>query len=99
MGVPVVTLLGQVHAGRVGASLMSALGLEELVAGSHDEYLVVARRLAENGAELSSLRESLRNRMSNSPLCDGQAFAGKVELAYRRVWHDWCATQTARQES
>jgi predicted O-linked N-acetylglucosamine transferase (SPINDLY family) len=99
MGVPVVTLAGQAHAGRVGASLLSALGLEEMVTASHDEYLAMARQLAENPAGLTELRDSLRSRMIHSQLCDGQAFAHKLEQAYRGVWCKWCASQAARQDS
>ena len=97
MGVPVVTLVGKTHAGRVGASLLSVLGLEQLVAASQHQYLVTAKQLAENRSGLSNLRGSLRSRMTNSPLCDGRAFAHKMEQAYRRVWQDWCDSQSNLQ--
>ena len=42
MGVPVITLAGSTHASRVGASLLSNIGLPELVAQSYDEYLAIA---------------------------------------------------------
>jgi hypothetical protein len=42
-------------------------------------------------ARLSELRHSLRPRMTASPLCDGPAFARKIEDAYRTIWQRWCA--------
>ena len=46
MGVPVVTLRGDRHAGRVGASLLTQLGLTDLIAGSIEEYVEIAVALA-----------------------------------------------------
>ena len=46
MGVPVVTLAGDRHASRVGVSILTSLGLTELVAHSPDEYVAIAVRLA-----------------------------------------------------
>src|SRR5678815_3324539 len=48
MGVPVVTVAGDRHASRVGASLLSAAGLGELVGGSVDEYITIAAGLAKD---------------------------------------------------
>ena len=46
MGVPVVTLAGTLHAGRVGVSLLSLLGLDELIADDTDDFLRVIGMLA-----------------------------------------------------
>jgi protein O-GlcNAc transferase len=90
MGVPVVTLRGDRHAGRVGASLLTQLGLTDLIAGSVEEYVEIAVALAGDPARLADLRRSLRPRMAASPLCDAPAFARKIEAAYRAMWKDWC---------
>ena len=90
MGVPVVTLRGDRHAGRVGASLLTQLGLTDLIAGSIEEYVEIAVALAGDPARLADLRRSLRPRMEASELCDAAAFARKIEAAYRTVWKDWC---------
>ena len=90
MGVPVVTLVGDRHAGRVGASLLRSVGLDELVARDPEDYVDIAARLAGDPARLTALRSELRARMAASPLCDGPSFARKVEAAYRRLWCDWC---------
>jgi len=95
MGVPVITLAGTLHAGRVGVSLLSQLGLQELVAESPQDYLRLARQLAEDLDRLETLRGGLRARMARSSLCDASAFARKVEAAYRVMWQKWCSRQQA----
>jgi protein O-GlcNAc transferase len=93
MGVPVVTLRGDRHAGRVGASLLTQIGLSDLIASSVGDYVEIAAALAEDPARLNELRRSLRPRMAASPLCDGQAFARKIEAAFRIMWTTWCKSQ------
>lgn len=92
MGVPVVTLTGERHAGRVGASILSRVGLGDLVAASPDDYLRIAVMLARDKERLQSIRASLRKTMCASPLCDGTAFAIKIEGAFRSMWQDWCTS-------
>ena len=91
MGVPVITHEGHIHAGRVGASLLNAVGLNDLVGCDPDDYLAKAAALAENPARFTELRQSLRDTMSDSLLCDGATFARKIEVAYRDVWKTWCS--------
>ncbi len=93
MGVPVVTLAGTTHAGRVGLSQMSNLGLTELVAHTEEEYISIAQRLAADCERAAALRAELRSRMAASPLTDGQRFTKSLEQAYRTMWKDWwCRT-------
>jgi len=92
MGVPVITLRGDRHAGRVGASLLTQLGLTELIADSVEEYVEIAAALAVDQARLRALRRSLRPRLATSPLGDAAAFARKIESAYRAMWQRWCAS-------
>jgi predicted O-linked N-acetylglucosamine transferase (SPINDLY family) len=87
MGVPVVTLRGNRHAGRMVASLLTCVGLQELVAETPADYVRTAAGLAADVPRLAALRAGLRERMAGSPLCDGAAFAAEIEAAYRRMWH------------
>jgi predicted O-linked N-acetylglucosamine transferase (SPINDLY family) len=91
MGVPVITLRGDRHASRVGASLLTQTRLTDLIADSVEAYVETAVALAGDPARLSELRQSLRPRMAASPLCDAPAFADKIEHAYRTIWQRWCA--------
>ena len=93
MGVPVVTLAGDRHSSRVGASLLGAVGLDGLVARDWPGYLATAIRLAADGEERSRLRASLRGRMERSPLMDARRFAQAVERAYRALWSQRCAAR------
>jgi predicted O-linked N-acetylglucosamine transferase (SPINDLY family) len=94
MGVPVLTLRGDRHAGRVGASLLSQIGLMDLIAGSAKEYVEIALALANDPSRMADLRRSLRPRMAASPLCDAPAFARKIEAAYHTMWRHWCEAPT-----
>jgi predicted O-linked N-acetylglucosamine transferase (SPINDLY family) len=93
MGVPVITLAGQAHAGRVGLSILGNLGLDELIARSPDDYVSCAASLATNQERICDLRNTLRERLLTSAICDADSFARKVEQAFRQIWHDWCSTQ------
>jgi protein O-GlcNAc transferase len=91
MGVPVVTLLGKTAAGRAGASILSTIGLPELIAHGEDEFVELAVKLADDGPRLAEFRSTLRARTEQSPLMDGPGFARKMETAYREMWTGWCA--------
>jgi predicted O-linked N-acetylglucosamine transferase (SPINDLY family) len=98
MGVPVVTLKGDRHSGRVGASLLTSVGLRELIADDVAEYIDIAARLANDRAQILDLNRSLRGQMAASPLCDAHGFARKIEAAYRSMWRRWCedSSKTSR---
>ena len=89
MGVPVVTLAGQLIAGRQTASMLANLGLTELAAGSAEEYVEMAIALARDAARLAGLRAALRPRFQASPLCDYEGFTRSLERAYRAMWREW----------
>jgi predicted O-linked N-acetylglucosamine transferase (SPINDLY family) len=91
MGVPVVSLAGQTAVGRGGLSILSNLGLTELVAHDEQQYVRIAAELAHDLPRLAGLRAALRQRMQDSPLTDAPRFARNVEAAYRRMWRRWCA--------
>ncbi len=96
MGVPVITLVGQCHASRVGLSLLGRLGLEFFVTSSPAEYVAKATVLAGKAEALSRIRASMRNRMAVSTLCDAKKFVGHVEVAYRKMWRRWCSSQSSK---
>lgn len=94
MGVPVVTLAGENFTGRMGVSILSNLGLPDLVANDEADYVACATGLANDPARLQELRQTLRQRMAGSPLMDFKAFARDMEAAYRGMWRVWCAEQS-----
>jgi predicted O-linked N-acetylglucosamine transferase (SPINDLY family) len=99
MGVPVVTLAGPSHVSRVSASLLSNVGVPELVSHSPEEYIENAVHLAGNRDRLHFYRANLRALMQASPLMDFEGFARKIEAAYRDIWEKWCIKQSGEDTS
>jgi len=93
MGVPVVVLAGDRHAGRVGVSLLEQVGFEDWIAADEESYIARAVSAAQDIDALAQVRSGLRKRMAASPLCDGGRLAREVEQAYRRMWQNWCSAQ------
>ncbi|MBD3344378.1 MAG: tetratricopeptide repeat protein [Chitinivibrionales bacterium] len=99
MGVPVVTLLGNRHAGRMVASVVTRAGFPQLVARSREDYLQKARELSQDIPALSSLRSKARETMSKSTLCNGPQFTQAVENEYRVMWRKWCSDREESPEA
>jgi len=89
MGVPPVTLCGDRPSARISASIVTRLGLPELVAATPQEYVAIARRLASDIPGLARLRAELRERFRNT-LGQRAAQTRLVEAAYREMWRTWC---------
>lgn len=81
-GVPVVTLYGKHFNSRVSASLLSAVGLEELVTYSIDEYVNKAVSLAEDKQALLSVKQRLEKNRFIKPLFDTERFTKHFESAF-----------------
>jgi len=91
MGVPTLTLAGETAVGRAGVCHAMNLGLPELIANSAEDYLRIARGLANDLERLRGLRATLRARLQQSPLMDGPRFARHFEAIYRDIWRRFCA--------
>ena len=89
MGVPVITYTGDRHAARVGASLLSAIGLTEGLTLNKEGYEKTATALASDFSALNALRQSLRSRMAASVLCNSEHFAKKFVAALHQLWADY----------
>jgi predicted O-linked N-acetylglucosamine transferase (SPINDLY family) len=94
MGVPVVTLCGETHRSRMGASVLANLGLHELIAKTPDEYVRIASALAADTARLQQLRSTMRERLTNSVLLNDERFATSIEDAYERMLKDFTPSDT-----
>jgi predicted O-linked N-acetylglucosamine transferase (SPINDLY family) len=86
VGVPVLTCIGQTFAGRVAASLLTAVGLPELIATSLEDYEAHARNLARDGAELARLKTKLVRNRATSALFDTARITRDLEAVYREMW-------------
>lgn len=86
MGCPVLTLAGETFASRVGASLLAASGLEQLICESRQDYVNRALELARNPGVLAQLRQQLISRRLSNPLFDTVATTRHIEAAYEEMW-------------
>ena len=89
MGVPVITLLGDRHSGRVGASILTNIGLTDFIAQDIDDYVALAIKMSNRPEYLKEIRQGLRKQMLSSPLCNGQSFAIDIESAYKSIWNKY----------
>jgi predicted O-linked N-acetylglucosamine transferase (SPINDLY family) len=85
-GVPVLTRIGNSFAGRVGASVLSAVGLPELITHTAEEYEALALKLARNPAALKTIRDRLARNRLTQPLFDTARFTRNLESAYVTMW-------------
>jgi predicted O-linked N-acetylglucosamine transferase (SPINDLY family) len=90
MGIPVVTLPGETSLSRAGLSLLSNLGLQELIATSGEDYLRIVTDLAADHQRLAAYHATLRARMRLSPITDAVTFTREVEAMYRALWCTHC---------
>jgi len=93
MGVPVVSLIGDRHAARVGLSLLTAIGHAEWAVENEEAYIEKAVALAQDRMLRCKLRESLRSEVAGSILCDQEGQAARFEAALRQIWVEWCENQ------
>jgi len=98
MGVPVVTMAGDRHSARVGASILTRIGLTDLITHSEEEYISKAVELANNWAYISRLKTTLRQILLQSDLCNARQFAAQIEQIYRSVWAQWCNSPKERHD-
>jgi predicted O-linked N-acetylglucosamine transferase (SPINDLY family) len=85
-GLPVVTCLGTTFAGRVGASLLQAVGLPDLITSSLPDYEALALRLARDPSLLTAIKARLAANRDSRPLFDTERFARAIEAAYATMW-------------
>ncbi|MBF0180625.1 MAG: tetratricopeptide repeat protein [Magnetococcales bacterium] len=91
VGVPMVTRIGESFASRVGASLLHAVGLPDLVAGDWDGYFELALGLARNPDRLQAIRGHLSRDRQRHPLFDTPRFTRNLERLYARMWEQYRA--------
>jgi len=90
MGVPTVTLPGEIFASRHSASHLSNVGLVDWLAADLDGYVDLALARAADPAALATLRAGLRGWVKASPLCNAPRFGRHLGAALRHAWTDWC---------
>lgn len=85
MGLPVLTCAGESFAGRVGASLLQAICLPELVTSSAAQYAATAVALAADAERLAAIKRRLLQQRLTAPLFDTPAHTRSLEAAYMQM--------------
>jgi protein O-GlcNAc transferase len=85
-GVPLLTCSGEAFAARMAGSLLTALGLSELITHTLEEYEALAMKLVTNPAMLAQLRDKLARNRSTAPVFNAGRFCRHLESAYVRMW-------------
>ncbi len=94
MGVPVISLKGDRHMARVGASLLAAAGHSDWAVATADAYVERAVALAADPERLEKIRQRLRDDLHGGPLLDHAGQARAFGEALRATWTAWCDRQT-----
>lgn len=92
-GVPVLCFRGDRWVSRISASLMHHADLEEFIAPDVEGFVQKAITLANDpgtSERLAELRQTMRERLRQSPVCDVQGFARSMEREYERLWRERC---------
>ena len=98
MGVPVITLRWPSIAGRLSASIVTALGMTDWIAETAEGYVELAVRKAGELHALAALRGQLRG-MVSSVIGDQEAYVRSVEAEYRQLWQRWCASASPQERT
>jgi protein O-GlcNAc transferase len=85
-GLPVLTCLGSTFAGRVAASLVKTVGLDELITHSLEDYEALALKLAREPSYLACIKAKLAHNRSTFPLFDTKRTTQQIEAAYTTMW-------------
>jgi len=89
MGAPLVALEGHWSGGRIASSALRALGRNEWVAQSEEEYVSIVRSLVEDVESRKVFRSQQRARMAASPLCDAKGLAQEFQGAFEAMYDRW----------
>ena len=88
-GLPVLALIGQSFASRVSASLLNAVGLQELITYSEKEYEDLSIELATNPTRLKEIKSKLEKNKLIKPLFNTKLFTKNIESAYTKIYEKY----------
>ena len=89
MGNPFITYANRPSVGKIGASILTALGREEWIAYSEQEYVNKVVALATDTEKLTTIRSSLRKEMEASPIMNHKGFVRELEKTYQSMWENF----------
>ncbi len=89
VGVPLVTVMGRSFQARVAASILTAMGLPELIAENLEDYEKLALALAADPKRLAALKRKIQANRRTTPLFDTARFTRNLEAAYKKMSEDF----------
>ena len=96
-GLPVLTCQGETFASRIGASVLTAANLPELICDDLAQYQAKAIAFAQHPQSLAELRARLQRERHTCPLFDTQGLMRNLEKAYQKMWQLWENNQPPQQ--
>jgi protein O-GlcNAc transferase len=96
-GTPVITIQGSSFASRMSSSILTAIGLPELITQTIEEYEQIAVDLARNPERLQEIRQKIAKNRLAEPLFDTPRFARNLEKAYKEMWEIFVAGEMPRR--
>lgn len=84
-GLPVLTWPGNTFASRVGASLLRAMEIPELIVPTREEYVRRAVDLGRYPAQLAALRQQVENKRRSAALFRSQDYTRQLEILLRTL--------------
>jgi predicted O-linked N-acetylglucosamine transferase (SPINDLY family) len=90
-GLPLLTQIGETFAGRVAASLLTAIGLPELITTTRMQYIDLAVELATNSEKLAAVKSKLASHRLTTSLFNTQLFTRHIEAAYETIYERYQA--------
>ncbi len=90
MGVPTMSLEGDLHASRVGSTIMKGIGLPQFAASTPEEFLEKVLTISSDKEKLLTIKKDLRDRFYRSPFADQEGFTKSFENALLDIWESNC---------
>jgi predicted O-linked N-acetylglucosamine transferase (SPINDLY family) len=94
MGLPVITCAGETFPSRVAGSLLTALGVPELITYSLEDYYALALDLATDRIKYGTIRNKIFANRESAPLFDSTKFTRDLEAVYLQMWDKYVPPHT-----
>ncbi|MGI9316899.1 MAG: glycosyltransferase, partial [bacterium] len=91
MGVPVVTMSGELHVNRTSSSILAEMRMQDWVARDCNQFVQICKRHAADPKKLTTMRKTMRGTMGQTTLGNSAAFSRHFETALRSLWRDFCS--------
>jgi protein O-GlcNAc transferase len=85
-GLPVITCMGHSFPSRVAGSLLHAIGMQELITHSWEDYEKLAVSLVQDRTKLGDLKTRIKANKDTYPLFDTERFCRNLEAVYTAMW-------------